>query len=440
LKNAADVPHAQWLSSVWQEDAEETLHIVKDNAARWIVVDHYGLDAQWEKHVAGHGRKVLAIDDLADRNHVCDILLDQNLHSAPYERYAARITPQTQLLIGQRFGLLRPEFTRGANLHRIFRSESITYFVAFSGADTAQLTGLTLKALSHVCQSDEHVHVVASSQNAELIELTELCNARGWQLHVDSSSLAELMSSSDIGIGAGGGMLWERAAMGLPSIAIAIADNQREQVAQSHALGLVLGCDVDALTPDMLQQMILRARTDLALRQNMSAICRATVDGRGAARVARRLVASDISLRRANFDDSANLFAWRNDERIRRVSLNAGIITQADHERWLKAALANVTRHLLIAADDEGSLGAVRFDLNGLSAEVSIYLVPQRFGSGQGAGLLLAAESWLSKNCPDNVEILATVLTGNIASEELFRSCGYRLTNGVFVKRMGTAA
>lgn len=438
--NDAGMPHAHWLSASWQEDADATLKVEEDNAARWVVVDHYGLDAQWERHVAGHGRKMLVIDDLADRNHDCDILLDQNLHSDPYGRYASLVAGKTLMLMGQRFGLLRPEFSKGAKLQRAFGLGAITYCVAFSGADIMNLTGMTLNVLVAVCKTGDRVYVAASGRNVELANIAQRCKDHGWQLHVDSSRLADLMSDSDVAVGAGGGMLWERAAMGLPSIAIAIADNQREQVAQASAVGLVSGGDVDTLTPDILRELILRLRNDVALRQNMSAVCTATVDGLGAARVARRLIASAISLRQANRDDSANLLAWRNDERIRRVSRNVEIIARADHEQWLIATLASDFRRLLIGNDSEGFLGVVRFDLTGATAEVSIYLVPQRLGGGQGAGLLLSAEVWLSENCPGIAKILATVLAGNKASEELFRSCGYHVENSVFVKRIGTAA
>ena len=228
--------------------------------------------------------------------------------------------------------------------------------------------------------------------------------------------------------------------MGLPTVAIAIAGNQKEQVAQADAQGLVLGCDLETLSPDRLQEMILRLRDDVELRQDISAACRAAVDGLGAMRVARRLVDPQITLRPAAERDSQYLYAWRNDERIRRVSRRAEIISQDVHAQWFAATLADPSRHLLVAEDMQGALGVVRFDTTGVSAEVSIYLVPSRLGSGQGASLLLASESWLANCNPEIRKFVAEVLPGNVASEELFRSCGYHFENEVFVKRTGKRA
>lgn len=439
-RNAADMPHAHWLSASWQTDADATLQVAEENRARWIVVDHYGLDAQWEKRLAANGRKLFVIDDLADRNHACDVLLDQNLHSDPYARYEHRVTSKTLMLFGQRFALLRPEFSETPKSPRVFHDDAITYCVAFSGADLAKLTGMTIDVLATVFKAGDRVHVIANSQNIDLADIKLRCKNPGWQVHVNANRLAEVMAGSDVAIGAGGGMLWERAAMGLPSIAIAIADNQREQVAQAGALGLVLAGDVETLTPDLLREMITGLRSDAALRQNMSKICKATVDGRGALRVARRVLASDIVIRLTNSDDSADIFAWRNDERIRRVSRNTDVIAWAVHEHWISATLANASRRLLIGSDAEGPVGVVRFDLSGTSAEISLYLVPQRLGSGQGVGLFLAADAWLSENCPEIVEIMATVLVGNDSSEDALKSCGYRFMNGVFVKKIGKRA
>ena len=438
--NAGNIPHASWLAASWQDDAKSTTVVAGDRHASWIVVDHYGLDAGWENRVATDGRKIAVIDDLADRDHSCSVLVDQNLRANPQTRYASRVPDNCQMLLGPRYALLRPEFSGRPDNIRKFASKAVVFLVAFSGADSAKLTGMAIKVLAKMCRPVDQVHIVAGSQNTDLAGITKQCAVLGWQLHVDTDRVAEFMLASDVAIGAGGGMLCERAAMGLPAVAIAIAGNQKEQVAQADAQGLVLGCDLETLNHGLLQEMILRLRDDVVLRQHMSAACRAVVDGLGAMRVARRLVDPKITLRPAVERDSQYLYAWRNDERIRQVSRRAEIISRDVHAQWFAATLADPSRHLLVAEDMQGALGVVRFDTAGVSAEISIYLVPSRLGSGQGASLLLASESWLVNNSPEIGKIVAGVLPGNVASEELFRSCGYHFENEVFVKRTGKRA
>ena len=438
--NAGNIPHASWLAASWQDDAKSTAVVAGDRRASWIVVDHYGLGVDWENYVAADGRRIAVIDDLADRDHSCSVLVDQNLHANPQVRYTSRVPDNCQMLLGPRYALLRPEFSGRTDNIRKFSSKAVVFLVAFSGADSAKLTGMAIQVLAEVCRPVDQVHIVAGSQNTDLADITKRCAVLGWLLHVDTDRVAEFMLASDVAIGAGGGMLWERAAMGLPTVAIAIAGNQKEQVAQADAQGLVLGCDLETLSPDRLQEMILRLRDDVELRQDISAACRAAVDGLGAMRVARRLVDPQITLRPAAERDSQYLYAWRNDERIRRVSRRAEIISQDVHAQWFAATLADPSRHLLVAEDMQGALGVVRFDTTGVSAEVSIYLVPSRLGSGQGASLLLASESWLANCNPEIRKIVAEVLPGNVASEELFRSCGYHFENEVFVKRTGKRA
>lgn len=432
--------HAGWLAASWQDDAEATTHVACDCNAGWIVVDHYALDALWEKRVEDGAGRVAVIDDLADRDHACALLLDQNLHIEPHARYALRVPESCQLLMGPRYALLRPEFSDWDNRKRAFGLESVCYLVAFSGTDGARLTVLALDVLAQACRGGDRVHVVVNRQNEELSDIQHRCLAMGWLLHVNVRNIAALMIGSDIAIGAGGGMLWERAALGLPSIAISRAENQREQVVQATRRGLVLGGSVETIDNEALHAMVLRLRDNPVLRRQMSGACCAAVDGRGAKRVASRMVLRDIKLRIAEMADSADIFSWRNHERIRRVSRHSDLISVDDHERWFSTILANRARHLLVASDGDGPLGIVRFDNEHTASEVSIYLVPLRLGIGLGASLLLAAEGWLASNCPEIVEIKAEVHAGNLASEELFRSCGYRFDRNIFVKRLETRA
>ena len=169
----------------------------------------------------------------------------------------------------------------------------------------------------------------------------------------------------------------------------------------------------------------------------MSASCRRRVDGKGAVRIARRLAPCPVKLRPATEADSADLLEWRNDEFIRMVSHNTEIISPEDHALWLTGTLNNPAKRLLIGFDNDGVLGVVRFDKGPSNAEVSIYLAPQRLGSGLGPNLLMAGEAAMAEHWPDAPEILAEVLPTNRASKDLFLSCGYRYSSGFYRKSVG---
>lgn len=428
-QNDRPMAHAAWLHAGWQQDAEETRRIVLERAAVWLVVDHYALDGQWEGYLRSNAVKIAVIDDLADRQHDCDLLLDQNLHAASHLRYVGLVPDRAQTLLGPRYALLRKEFGTGA----LAKLEGANILVAFSGADPFHLTVMTLQALD----GHREVTVVANSQNADLADIRKICGAADWTLHVDTNSIATLMQKAAIAIGAGGGMVWERAAFGLPSIAVIVADNQTQQVLNAEAAGMVLARDGTTLTVQKLTACLSQILGDTELRKAMSDTCRRIVDGKGRLRVAERLLSSDVTPRLATDEDSETIWRWRNDPHIRSVSRSGNPIAWDNHHAWFSKVQRNPHQDLLLANDTQGPLGVVRFDRDDEGAEVSIYLAPQRLGEGRGAALLLAAETWLANRVRQPLTVRAEVLAGNAASEELFRSCGYVLAHGMFRKSVG---
>jgi len=100
--------HAAWLGAHWRTDAAQTLAACGGSDVDWLIVDHYALDARWEAELRPACRKLMVIDDLADRNHDCDLLLDQNLVAESDARYQQRVPPGCTLLLGPRYALLQP--------------------------------------------------------------------------------------------------------------------------------------------------------------------------------------------------------------------------------------------------------------------------------------------------------------------------------------------
>ncbi len=429
--------HAEWLQASWQDDAADTAKIVEECDIDRIFVDHYALDARWEEAIMAHGVRIAVIDDLADRRHNCDILVDQNFHDETLKRYGDLTPEGCHLLLGPRYALLRLEFCRARRTPRRFAGKAKRILVAFGGIDAANLTSLALDALVQVTAPDGGVDVIIGGGHARQTELEARCRERGWRFHVQTDRMAELMMEADVAVGAGGGMLWERAATGLPSIAIPVAENQREQVAAAARHGLLRAVEPVGLSGPELSRHIADLAEDSVMRERMSKACLATVDGLGARRVARRINPPAIALRLAEASDSADLHHWRNDEAIRSYARKTELIARDEHERWFGATLADPSRRLLIARDSSGPLGVVRFDKSGNRAEISIYLVPARLGEGLGPALLAAAEAWLAKVSREVESIRAEVLPGNLASEHLFASSGYWRKGRRYEKKTG---
>ncbi|MDD2467319.1 MAG: UDP-2,4-diacetamido-2,4,6-trideoxy-beta-L-altropyranose hydrolase [Desulfobulbus sp.] len=237
--------HANWLGVPWQTDAREVLEILESEyKPDWLVVDHYALDRAWETQILPHVGKIMVIDDLADRRHDCDLLLDQNLYDKMEERYDNLVSKDCKKLLGPRYALLRKEFHEVRKALRE-RDGIIKRILIFFGAvDKTNETEKALHAVLSLNKPDMKIDVVVGSANSHKDKIKAFCqkipNAT-YFCQVDN--IAELMASADLAIGAGGTTTWERCYLELPSITIVVAENQEETSRAVAAVGasVVLG-------------------------------------------------------------------------------------------------------------------------------------------------------------------------------------------------------
>ena len=248
----ADPCHAQWLGTDWASDAQQTQQVLGDQVVDWLVVDHYALDRRWEQTLRPHTRRIMAIDDLADRPHDCDLLLDQNLGRKPKD-YGGLLSTHTQTLIGPAYALLRPEFTqwRDYSLKRRAQPQLKNLLITMGGVDQANATGQVLEALSR-CQlpTDLRITVVMGPIAPWLAQVQAQAAAmpRPTQVLSGVSNMAQLMAESDLCIGAAGGSAWERCCLGLPTLVLILAANQQAGAIALQAYGAAwLAADTDQL-------------------------------------------------------------------------------------------------------------------------------------------------------------------------------------------------
>jgi UDP-2,4-diacetamido-2,4,6-trideoxy-beta-L-altropyranose hydrolase len=251
----------------------------------WLAVDHYALGSDWERAQRGLAKKILAIDDLADRRHDCDLLLDQNLQTD--NRYDGLLSMTCRTLIGPRYALLRPEFLRARQATKPSAEAATHLLVCFGGSDPHDLTGLTLDALDGLCRPELNVAVVVGQSYPYCERLHARCAKRlGTQFHCQTDDMADLMARADLAVGASGVVTWERACLGLPALAISFADNQRPIARFAQEAGILLWVgDAAEMSAVRLGTAITALLDTPAQRKAMRQACLELVDGAGCGRV-----------------------------------------------------------------------------------------------------------------------------------------------------------
>lgn len=425
--------YENWLGTTWEEDANDSCHILKTlSNVDLLVVDHYGIDARWETYVRSHVKKILVIDDLANRAHDCDSLLDQNYYYGKESRYEHLVPKNTLCLLGPQFALLRPEFQKARQLFpRLERTHLPVkrINICFGGVDAK---GDTIKVLTMLKpwldEKKLQIDVIVSSACSHIDVINEWVKQySSIRLYISPPNLAELLALADIGIGAVGSMIWERACVGLPSITLAIAENQQQLAEDTARAGmhLFLGKS-SSVSTEQLQAAISLLLNNSPLRQNFADNSLHLTDGQGTQRVVRQIKTPTIFLRQVSAEDRDNLFTWRNASINRQYSHDAREISYEQHQAWFEKILQAEDRFLLIGADQDGPIGVLRFDYKEKHWLTSIYLVPSRHGKGLGTALLKEGLMWLKSNCKGCITVHAEVQPENIASMIAFERAGFK--------------
>ncbi|MFC5700867.1 UDP-2,4-diacetamido-2,4,6-trideoxy-beta-L-altropyranose hydrolase [Cohnella faecalis] len=223
--------YESWLGDSWSRDADQTSDIMSRNRSSvdWLIVDHYAIDSRWEERTRKLANRTMVIDDLANRVHSCDVLLDQNLYANMEGRYRSLIPESCLQLLGPRYALLREEF-QNARKNARTRSGSVRrILVFFGGSDPTNETEKALKAIKRLQQSDILVDVVVGGSNNRRQHIEALCSQMAnVHFHCQIDYMSELMAKADLAIGAGGSATWERCYLGLPALVVTTAANQVE--------------------------------------------------------------------------------------------------------------------------------------------------------------------------------------------------------------------
>jgi UDP-2,4-diacetamido-2,4,6-trideoxy-beta-L-altropyranose hydrolase len=243
----SDRTNTSWLQVDWQTDAMETAQILNLSIpVDFLIIDHYGIDHEWEKLLAENAAKIVVIDDLADRPHQCSILLNPNSTRAA-DRYDDLVPQSCVKFVGTSYAILRPEF-RSVKKQLAARDGRINRILLFfGGTDPTNETLKILQALRKVQFSNLHIDVVVGEMNKSKDIIEGICNQMpNAFFHCQIDYMADLMRKADFSIGAGGSSTWERCYLGLPSLSIVTADNQKEITKLVHDTGAACCLGVSA--------------------------------------------------------------------------------------------------------------------------------------------------------------------------------------------------
>jgi len=424
--------YSEWLGASWKEDASDTLGVLHQWGIRpdWLIVDHYAIDKRWETCLRPWVGRIMVIDDLADRDHDCDLLLDHNFGASAPGRYAKRVPPRCGLLLGPEYALLHPTY---ASLHERIspRQGPIRrLFVSFGGADRGNLTGRALAAVATLELTGIEVDVVlaAGSAHEDTIR-TQAKRLTNCRVHSGLSTLAPLMAIADLAIGAAGTASLERLCLGLPTVVITLAENQRAGAMAMSELNLIrwLGDQDevdDALLSSTLQQVVAQGADPEWSRR-----CLDSVDGKGSARVAGLLSISEatpLRARSATAADETMLLEWANDPGVRTSAFSAMQITPESHHTWFQQRLqdANSCHIYVIETEAEIPVGQVRFDRSGEAWRIDFAIAPGLRRRRLGSRLLYSALKRLSEREP-NAVVVGDVKMDNHPSRRVFESLGF---------------
>lgn len=251
-----------------QTDAEQTRRVLgtAGDPVDWLVVDHYDIDERWEAMERSYAKKIMVIDDLANRRHDCEVLLDQNYYPNMEHRYDKLVPIHCRRLLGPTYALLRPEFLEVRKNMRQRHGIIERILVFFGGSDPTNETEKTLYALRHLNRPDIALDVVVGSANPQRQQMEKLCaEMPNAVFHCQISNMADLMAKADLAIGAGGASTWERCFLGLPTLTVIVADNQAETTISMAKAGAVWNLGAAAeVTSDRLVQALQQVLCDPA--------------------------------------------------------------------------------------------------------------------------------------------------------------------------------
>jgi UDP-2,4-diacetamido-2,4,6-trideoxy-beta-L-altropyranose hydrolase len=439
VAGAVALPRFSDVVDTWLPEAVCVDSVVADLGRLDLVVfDDYAVDAAEEERWRTAADRLMVIDDLANRRHGCDVLVDSG-RGPDDDDYRPLVDPACRLLLGPDYAVVDPAFARarGRSLRRLSRSEGAkSLLISFGLTDPGGHALRTARVLAERTDLQLTIAVSARSPSAGDLKRLAATHARSVHLVLDCDDMAALLADCDLVVGSSGVSAWERCTLGVPSVAVVVADNQRRIATRLAESGAAIV--VDATAPDLergILTAVQRCREASVLERMAHAAAR-TCDGLGGGRLALTLDpekasdGGDVTVRPVVPADMEMLYDWQRQPETRRYANNAGVPSLPEHAAWLRNALDDPGRILNVIVCNGHDVGCVHlaWDADREGYVVSIHVIPEMFGRGVGSAGLRAAHRLVPTG-----RFLATVLPGNHRSRRLFTRLGYaRLSDTLY--------
>lgn len=425
--------HASWIGATQEYDAQECKLILKDIKPDWLIVDHYSIDATWQTELNSFYGKLMVIDDLADRYHQCDLLLDQT-YGRRVKEYQSLVTEKCQMLLGSKYALLRPEFEqwREFSLKRRAQPQFKKLLVTMGGVDPDNATSRVLDALK-TCNLPRELEIVVVMGAAapHIGAIKEQAEEMPYKTRVKASvdNMAEIMANADLAIGAAGSTTWERGCLGLPSIQVVIADNQMEIANRLDSIRAI----------KYLKEFSQLCESIKWLRhsiQKTSLVASSIIDGQGVSRVLNYINFTgqddcSVSLEPAVSTDSNFVYELQTKE-VRQFFRNLTTPSLDEHIDWFNRTINSHESQLFIVTFNNQKAGVLRIDdLNTKELEISIIVSPEHAGQGVAKKAINKLEDMMFGK-----KLKAIIHKDNIASRKLFEKLEFEIKqqDGGFVE------
>jgi UDP-2,4-diacetamido-2,4,6-trideoxy-beta-L-altropyranose hydrolase/UDP-4-amino-4,6-dideoxy-N-acetyl-beta-L-altrosamine N-acetyltransferase len=438
--------HSHWLGATQQQDAYDCIEILKAEKPNWLIVDHYALDEQWQKRLKPYYEKLMVIDDLADRKHQCDILLDQTF-GRQQEDYSGFTTKGCELLLGSKYALLRPEFSkwRPYSLKRRGKPEFKQLLINMGGVDVNNITENVLDELK-LCNlpNDTNITIVmgGSAPHLESVKSKAITLLYKTEVKVDVDNMAEIMANTDIAIGAAGATTWERCCLGLPTIQIVIAENQLFSAE-------VLAChNIVKLAKEIKETTYLLESSSEWMKSVGSAaleIC----DGMGSYKVFNKMADYKVILQKLgeidlcnyvnlNKNDKALVLSMRNHPEIKKWMHNQDSISDKIHFKFIESLEGQADRRYFLVKQKNNIIGSINFSEINFENSVNFGIYTNPFVQIKGAGRLLESAASQYAFIELGVKkIKLEVYSDNERAINFYKKCGFNLIDTKKVNHQG---
>jgi UDP-2,4-diacetamido-2,4,6-trideoxy-beta-L-altropyranose hydrolase len=428
LETLSDInqPLDNWLGVGQLEDAQQTVEVIKNLTAipDWLIIDHYGIDITWEQQLKEYVKKIMVIDDLANRSHYCDVLLDQS-YTHRWNRYEGLVPDDCCVLLGPEYAILRPEFLKARQqIEKRGRPpfDPSKVFIFFGGVDQENYTGKALDILPKIGNFAPEVVIGIQNPHRERIQ-QQMQNFPTGELHIQIDNMAEIMMRCSWYLGAGGSVTWERMCLGLTGIVVAIANNQ---IPVSTALASdnfhILINSIQDISKDRLHDFFVQIpelqiwNMNLVSTYGLDKIC---------LRVFGEINLEKLTIRNVTIQDIFTLFLWANDPKVRNNSFNANPISLVEHRQWFLQRLKGSSTKFYILEYGHLPVGQIRFDLDQSIWFIDYSISSFLRGYGVGQVLLQKGEEALQKATRNSIKIQAKVKKTNLASLTCLKRNGY---------------